>query len=226
MSRSPRTSAFFGFLSPWGLGQQLSPVALLSFINIENLYPFPVAIKSYAMSIRSGSCGWTHLAPIDSRSGKLLFLHAPQSPDKADAVLDTSNALDRDLRNPIAEHDSREGVLLFDTPSRCEAKVGDVVKLRLEIKDSDGAVFSYESSDLLILPGPTSKGTARRTTNFAVTVTGVFLDTSRVIRRNYSDPAPPYMNMDQFRNDVAVPIRVTSSFSLSFPDGTYIGSRP
>ena len=219
--------AFFGYLTSYGLGQQLSPVSLLTFINLRSLYSYPVGIRSYAVFIETHNCEWTALIPLDTRAGNLLFLHPPQELTATDWVLDTTGALDSALADhPLEPHTPLEGMLLFATSSHCIIGVGDTMNIRLELRDSENKSTAVESGFMPINrdTGPV-RDSVSYSNRFVVKCTGIGLETSNVTHRNAADPLPSFMDMDSMRGHVAVTVKRSPPFGLSFPDGTYIGRR-
>jgi hypothetical protein len=226
---NPNThEAFFGFLSGYGPGQQLSPVSLLTFISLRSKYSHPIQIRSYSAAIETRSCGWITLVPLDTRAGMLLRLHPPQQgPSAPDWVLDTSDSLDNIFGNhPLEPEKPIEGVLLFATRSLCKLDVGDTINIRLDLRDSEDKSFSLES-DLMPIKRDTGPVMAPTTdsTYYTLKSTGIGLDTSRVIHRNAADALPSFMNMDSLQANKAIPTQTSAPFGLIYPDGTYIGRR-
>lgn len=172
-----------------GYADTISPVALTMFIEVTNLYSYPVSISSYSLQMKTESCGWMYMPPIDARGVELLWSSSPDL--KAASVIDLSSSNFSYLwSRPLEPHATRLGMLLFDTATACDVRDGSLIQLRLEITDSTGKTYSYPSPEIVVLANLNPGRPTGHVNQASLQLVGRTVDASKAHRRHHSDPIP------------------------------------
>jgi hypothetical protein len=178
-----------------GYGDTISPVALFAFVEITNLYAHPVSVSSYSVAIKTDTCGWSYLTPIDARGVKLLWAGAGLN--SAPIINLENHAFNYLWDKPIPAYDTKLGMLLFDTKVECPVQVGSPVQFKMDIRDSAGKSFSYASPEMLILKTFTLGNSVGQENIASVEFIGLNANVSQAYRRLYSDPIPDVIKNDK-----------------------------
>lgn len=179
-------------LAPWwvlydsGFGKTISPVALLTFLEVSSSFSHPVSISSYAMEFESYKCPHLKLQAMDTRTKQLLWGY--MGVDKAPMVA-LNNSLNISWEQPIPAYGTQRGILVFDNSSKCDVGYGDQVRFQLTLTDSFGITHPPLVSQEFIVSRdfPTDRSVQ------AVDVPllefpGYSVDASKAYRKLFSDP--------------------------------------
>jgi hypothetical protein len=170
-------------------GDTISPVAVISFIDITSNVSTPEKVKDYSVAIKTAECGWVYLVPIRMRSVKVLFIPLGGI-QKAILLNFTTNGLDYLLENPIPPFGTVSGWLLFDTRVKCNIGIGESFEYRFSFETFSGQHFEVTKtatiSNANLNPG---NSIANMTGPTFVTV-GAIEDLSKSFIRFYSDEIP------------------------------------
>lgn len=171
-----------------GYGYTISPVALLEFLEITSLYAHPVSISSYSVAVKTDTCGWVYLTPIDARGVMLLF--GASGLNAAQVIKLENNALGNLWMKPIPAYGTQFGMLLFDTKVSCTVEQGNIVQLKIELNDSTGKSFTYTSPTMAVLKTFTPGNSIGQENRASVELVGSTVNASQAHRRFHSDPIP------------------------------------
>lgn len=181
--------AYLWVLYRSGYGDTISPVALTMFVEVTNLYSYPVSISSYSLEIKTESCGWMNMPPIDARGVELLWSSSPDL--RAGSSIDLTRSSFNYLWSlPLGPHATQFGMLLFDTTTACDVRDGSLIQFRLEITDSTRRTYSYPSPWIAVLANLNPGGPAGHVNQASFQLVGRTVDASRAHRRHHSDPIP------------------------------------
>jgi hypothetical protein len=169
------------------------------------------------MAIKTDTCGWVYLSPIDARGVTLLHSSGDLRTTQA---LNASRSFSVQWSDPIPAHKTRFGIFLLDTKIPCAVQAGSPVQFKLELTDSTGKSFPLLSPDMAILKN-LQPGTSIGTGNLAtLELIGRTVDVSKAYRRYHSDPMPDAIGNEVERGTAVItPQGKTGMIALD--DGAY-----
>jgi hypothetical protein len=134
-------------------GDTISPIALVSFLEVTNASSHETSVSRWAMELQTDRCqDWIPLPSIDPAMGHILWgINAAQTTDFHDMKLLDITSFNRIWSYPIPGFRSQQGLLMFDTSAKCDNDFGDHVRFRLTLTDSLGKSWPYTSPDFVIL---------------------------------------------------------------------------
>ena len=186
MSRDPNADYRYGFLSGLVVDRpQISPIALVLFLDVDSYYPNEVSVDSYSMTITTKSCGETNLVDLNPDDGMYLYvmkrgLSAPA------AIVSANETLEKQFRNPFPPNSSKHGLLFFATKENCPVRLGERIKLRLKLVDKYEETM-HDSGETVVEDEPGSPRTISNTTSIIFPTAGVLQNADDVPRANYLD---------------------------------------
>jgi hypothetical protein len=178
-----------------GFGDTISPVALLEFLEITNLYAHPISISSYSLSIKTAACGWVYLTPIRPRGVNLLW--GASGLNAAEIIKLENHELSQVWANPLPAYGTEFGMLLFDTKVECPVQEGSVIQLKLDLTDSLGKSFSYTSPSMNIQKNFTVGNSIGQANVASFEGIGLAADVRLAHRKIYSDPIPDVIKSEE-----------------------------
>jgi hypothetical protein len=212
-------------------GATISPVALLTFLDVTSTYARPITISSYSMEIQTRDCDWVKLVtiPTGSHSDKLLWGMAGDGTQHNGTdfhrlhYVKTTPSFEDIWEAPIEPFGDQFGTLTFDSPSRCDLGYGDHLRLRLTLVTSAGGPKTVTSPDLFIQKfGPMEEDSTGRPRKPTLYFTGTYIDASKACRRSYSGASV----MDRCEKGIASTFRDGNPVSVVPEDGTFLGVHP
>lgn len=118
MNRDFFHSLYYWVSYPTLQGRVISPVAVMTYLDITNMSPHPETIRTYSLSIHTRHCDWISLIPIDFRNVSVFFIYNDIT--KAMPLDFRTNGLNYQLDDAIPSHQSIHGWLIFDTTTKCK----------------------------------------------------------------------------------------------------------
>jgi|ERR1041384_4991615 hypothetical protein len=163
----------------------VSPVAVLTYVDITNQTDRDETIKNYAIAIKTQQCGWTYLTPI--REDTVTSFLGPLT--NARPLDFRQNGLNYLLKSAIPKHRTVSGWLLFDSLIKCATSVGDPVQYKVSISTYNGINFDQTSDPRPITDkSPLNSSTEATPIGPQFFVNGKPVDLSHMHIKFYGDP--------------------------------------
>lgn len=219
MSRSIDHSAFW-ILYKSAFGDAISPVALVAFMDVTNPTRRSITVSTYTMAIKTESCGWTYLTPIDTRAVDHLLwglngLGAAGVLDMKELPYPSFNYL---WTTAISRGSTENGFLLFDTNVQCQTPPGTPIELKLDITDSTGRSFPFSFSTIIQGGSPPSTPSTTGERDVATLVfTGWTVNAFVINSQHYRDLSGPTNG----KHGVVVYSKNRWKFFLKTADGAF-----
>lgn len=200
-------------------GETISPISVMAFLEITNLASDPASISHYSFAIKTEDAGWIYLSPIPSNNQMLLFGYnglESMSQTSLDGGLDMQwSHLSMQPNVPVF------GMLLFDTKIASRLSVGSLVQFKLDLTDSRGQEYSYESAEMSVKQSPSPGSSFGATRTASLFMLPFSANAEKANRRFYSDPVPQQV---QGQPGVIVLTPKNGSGTIVLEDGVFLAS--